>query len=221
MSARGLRILSDNIPRVFTSIKRITRRWNDLALLYYRQPVQPVRYPSFIEKSGIPVEINKPSSSGIVISYGGKTPGGYVIFDSGKWDTKLHLWKHFPAIRHNSLVWIPHETCTEDPVIAYFKNATSGYPCVNPDKAWFYLRDRYFQRDRYLLSGHLDTIRSTLDPSAKKRTRIQPRRRFSWKYAIRCNPLSAVRNWSSPLPGNLSGRKENRSLSAWLTMWTR
>ena len=49
--------------------------------LYYTTDDRFSRYGihHFIEKFGIPVEINKPSSSGIVIAYGGKTSGDFVI----------------------------------------------------------------------------------------------------------------------------------------------
>ena len=49
--------------------------------LYYTTEDRFSRYGinHFIEKFGIPVEINKPSSSGIVIAYGCKANGDFVI----------------------------------------------------------------------------------------------------------------------------------------------
>ncbi len=49
--------------------------------LYYQTDNTFSRYGinHFIEKSGIPFQINKPSQSGIVIAYGCKARGDFVI----------------------------------------------------------------------------------------------------------------------------------------------
>ena len=79
----------------------------------------------FIEKSGIPVEINKPSSSGIVISYGGKPQGSYVISVQENEIQNLICGNISQESYTIPVCEIPQETGMEDEVIASFKNGAS------------------------------------------------------------------------------------------------
>ena len=128
----------------------------------------------FIEKSGIPVEINKPSSSGIVISYGGKPQGSYVISVQENEIQNLICGNISQESDIIPVCEIPQETGMEDEVIASFKNGASGYPCVTRTKQGFTFGIDIFKETGYLLSGHLDTIRPNLDPFAKKELASSP-----------------------------------------------
>jgi len=128
----------------------------------------------FIEKFGIPVEINKPSSSGIVIAYGEKTNGDFVIaleeneINNTICGTISQQSDTIPVCE------IPRDTGPEDEVIAYFENGTTRYPCVTWTKQGFTIGIDIFKETGYILSGHLDAIRSSVSTSAQQELASKP-----------------------------------------------
>jgi hypothetical protein len=128
----------------------------------------------FIEKFGIPVAINKPSPSGIVIAYGEKLNGNFVISLEENEIKNTTCGKISFQSDTIPICEIPRDTGPGDEVIAYFENGVSRYPCVTRTKEGITLGIDIFKEIGYLLSGHLDTIRPSLDITTQKELAAKP-----------------------------------------------
>ena len=69
---------------------------------------------------------------------------------------------------------IPRDTGPGDEVIAYFENGTTRYPCVTRTKQGITIGIDIFKETGYLLSGHLDVIRPSLDSTPQKELASKP-----------------------------------------------
>jgi peptidoglycan/xylan/chitin deacetylase (PgdA/CDA1 family) len=128
----------------------------------------------FIEKFGIPLAINKPSQSGIVIAYGGKTSGDFVI-DLEEYAITNHVCGRICTQSEKIPVCeFPLDTGTEGEVIAYFENGTSRYPCITRSTEGVAIGIDIFKETGYLLSGHLDAIRPSLNTTIRKELAAKP-----------------------------------------------
>lgn len=143
--------------------------------LYYTVKDRFSRYGiyHFIEKFGIPVEINKPSQSGIVIAYGIEAAGDFVISIAEN-EIKNTVWgKISTSSEKIPLCEIAHNTGSGD-VLAHFENDATRYPCVTRKDYGISIGIDVFRETGYLLSGHLDTIRQSLDNSMQKELASKP-----------------------------------------------
>ena len=128
----------------------------------------------FIEKFGIQVEINKPSPSGIVIAYGGKASGDIIItLKENEIKNSISGTVSTPS-EQIPVCEIPRDTGLGDEVIAYFESGTIRYPCVTRTEQGIAMGIDIFKETGYLLSGHLDTIRPSLDSTTKKELAAKP-----------------------------------------------
>ena len=128
----------------------------------------------FIEKFGIPVEINKPSSSGIVIAYGCKASGDFVITVEENEIQNTVCGRICTENEKIPVCEIPHDTGTGNEVIAYFETDTTRYPCVTRKDQGVSIGIDIFKETGYLLSGHLDAIRPSLDSTTQKELASKP-----------------------------------------------
>jgi hypothetical protein len=128
----------------------------------------------FIEKFGIPVEINKPSKSGIVIAYGDKASGDFVVVLEENEVKNTICGKISTQSETIPVCEIPRNTGPGDEVVAYFENGTTRYPCVTRTKHGFTIGIDIFKETGYLLSGHLDAIRTSLDSTTQKELASKP-----------------------------------------------
>ena len=128
----------------------------------------------FIEKFGILVEINKPSSSGIVIAYGGKASGDFIIALEENEIKNSICGKVSTSSELIPVCEIPRDTGSGDEVIAYFEDGTTRYPCVTRTKEGIIIGIDIFKETGYLLSGHLDMIRPSLNNTTKKELAAKP-----------------------------------------------
>ena len=128
----------------------------------------------FIKKFGIPIEINKPSQSGIVIAFGVKTTGDYVITLEENEITNIICGKVSTQSEKIPVCETPHDTGPGNEVIAYYENGTTRYPCVTRTKHGFTIGIDIFKETGYLLSGHLDAIRPSLDNTTQKELASKP-----------------------------------------------
>jgi hypothetical protein len=128
----------------------------------------------FIEKFGIPVEINKPSQSGIVIAYGGNANGDFVIALEENEIKNTVCGKISLQSDKIPVCEIPGNTGPGDEVIAYFENGTTRYPCITRTKQGFTIGIDIFKETGHLLSGHLDAIRPSLDSTTQKELAAKP-----------------------------------------------
>jgi hypothetical protein len=128
----------------------------------------------FIEKFGIPVEINKPSSSGIVIEYGCKASGDYVITVQENEITNTVRGKISLLSETIPVCEVPHDTGPGDEVIAYFESGTTRYPCITRTRQGITLGIDIFRETGYLLSGHPDAIRASLDATTRQELASKP-----------------------------------------------
>jgi hypothetical protein len=117
----------------------------------------------FIERTGIAVGINKPSSSGIVIAYGTEAKGKFVI-KIEKNEVKDHICGRV-SIKNEKIpvCETPHDTGPGQDIRACFETADTRYPCVTGYCGGITIGIDIFQETGFLLSGHLDRIRDTLD----------------------------------------------------------
>jgi hypothetical protein len=128
----------------------------------------------FIEKFGILVEINKPSPSGIIIVYGCKVSGDIIItLEENKIKNSI-CGKISTPSEQIPVCEIPRDTGPGDEVIAYFENDTVRYPCVTRTKQGIIIGIDIFKETGYLLSGHLDKIRPSLDSTTIKKLAAKP-----------------------------------------------
>jgi len=144
--------------------------------VYYRTDNQYSLYGihHFIEKFGIPINVNKPSQSGIVIAYGAEVQGDFLI-KIGETEIKNYICGKVSSQSEKiPLCEIPADTGLLDEVIAYFENDTTRYPCVSRTKQSIIIGIDIFKETGYLLSGHLDTVRPSLDALAKQDLATNP-----------------------------------------------
>jgi len=144
--------------------------------VYYRTDNQYSLYGihHFIEKFGISINVNKPSQSGIVIAYGAEVQGDFLI-KIGETEIKNYICGKVSSQSEKiPLCEIPADTGLLDEVIAYFENDTTRYPCVSRSKQSIIIGIDIFKETGYLLSGHLDTVRPSLDALAKQDLATNP-----------------------------------------------
>lgn len=144
--------------------------------IYYRtdNPYSLYGINHFIEKFGIPITLNIASQSGIVIAYGAEANGDFLI-KIGENEIQNNLCgKICTPYEKIPLCENPIDTGTVDEVIAYFENGTTRYPCVTRTKQGITIGIDIFKETGYLLSGHLDTIRPSLDSTIKKELASKP-----------------------------------------------
>lgn len=128
----------------------------------------------FIEKFGILVAINKPSPSGIVIVYGTEAPTDFLIEIKENEIKNTICGKISLQSDKIPLCEIPLDTGPGEEVIACFENGTTRYPCVTRTKKGIIIGIDIFRETGYLLSGHLDAIRPSLDSTTKKELAAKP-----------------------------------------------
>ncbi len=128
----------------------------------------------FIEKSGIPVEINKPTSSGVVITYGEKVKADFVITVEQNEIKKSICGKIILKSGTIPVSELPKDTGSGEEVLAYFENNTSRYPCITKTNQGIIIGIDIFKESGCLLAGHLDTIRPSLDLLIKKEIASKP-----------------------------------------------
>jgi hypothetical protein len=128
----------------------------------------------FIEKFGIPVEINKPSPSGIIVAYGVKASGDFVISLDENEIKKNICGKIITQNETLPLCEIPRDTGSGDDVTATFQNESGTYPCVVRNGNTVTIGVDIFKETGYLLSGHLDSIRQISDTHTKKELASKP-----------------------------------------------
>jgi len=137
--------------------------------LYYNtdNPFSLYGIRHFIEKTGIAVEINKPSPSGIVIAYGIEAKGDFVI-KIEKNEIQNHICGRISLDNEKiPICETPHETGAGLETVAYFETPDKRYPCLTRYEWGITLGMDIFKETGYLLSGHLDKIRETLDETTK------------------------------------------------------
>ena len=128
----------------------------------------------FIEKFGIPVQVNKPSQSGIAISYGCHASGDFVISMEENEIRNAVCGRISTPAGKIVICETPRDTGPGGDVLATFENDSTQYPCVVRKKQGIDIGIDLFRETGYLLSGHLDTIRHSLDSSAKNMIASQP-----------------------------------------------
>lgn len=138
--------------------------------IYYRTDNQFSLYGinHFIEKFGIPITLNTASQSGIVIAYGVEAKGDFLIKIG---ENEIHnnlCGKICTPYEKIPLCENPLDTGTVDEVIAYFENGTTRYPCVSRTEQGITIGIDIFKETGYILSGHLDSLRSSLDVPSRR-----------------------------------------------------
>ena len=128
----------------------------------------------FIEKFGIPLEINKSSQSGIILAYGVKMKGDFVITLEENEIENTICGKISCPSDEIPVCEIPRDTGSGDEVIAHFNNNTIRYPCVTRTNRGISIGIDIFKETGYLLSGHLDAIRPSLNSSLQEELASKP-----------------------------------------------
>jgi len=128
----------------------------------------------FIEKFGIPIEINKPSWSGIIIAYGVNIEGTFVISIEENEIKNTICGKISTQYEKIPLCEKPCNTGQDNTAIAFFENKESTYPCVTRNDHGFSIGVDIFKETGYILSGHLDTLWPSLDCTTKKEISSKP-----------------------------------------------
>lgn len=128
----------------------------------------------FIEKFGIPIALNSPSQSGIVISYGVKTTGDFLIKIE---ENEIHNHLAGKCCSNDEAIPLcetPVDTGNADEIIAYFEDGATRYPCVSRTKQGITIGIDIFKETGYLLSGHLDALQSSLDAPSRRELAFKP-----------------------------------------------
>lgn len=128
----------------------------------------------FIEKFGIPIQVNKPSQSGIVISYGCHASGDFVISIEKNEIRDTLCGQVSMPVGKILICETPHDPGPGIETVATFDNVTAQYPCVVRKNQGIFIGIDIFRETGYLLSGHLDTVRPTLDITKKNKIAAQP-----------------------------------------------
>lgn len=144
--------------------------------LYYKTEDRFSEYGirHFIEKFGIPVQINQPSQSGIVIAYGSHVSGDFVIHIE---ENEIQNDICGEVTTPDDKIFIcetPRDTGPGEEVIAHFEHDSARYPCVVRNKDGFHIGIDIFRETGWILAGHLDSIRPGLGGAVKKEIASQP-----------------------------------------------
>lgn len=144
--------------------------------LYYQtdDPYSLYGIHHFIEKFGIPIMLNSPSQSGIVISYGVKTTGDFLIKIE---ENEIHNHLSGKCCSKNETVPLcenPVDTGNADEIFAHFENGTTRYPCVSRTKQGITIGIDIFKETGYLLSGHLDALQPSPDIPSRRELAFKP-----------------------------------------------
>jgi peptidoglycan/xylan/chitin deacetylase (PgdA/CDA1 family) len=122
----------------------------------------------FIEKTGIAFEINKPSTSGVVIAYGIEARADFLI-QIGNNEIKNQICGRISLDSEKiPICEIPYNTDSGSASLAYFETEDIRFPCLTRDDRGVTSGIDIFKETGYLLSGHLDAIRPSLDSTTKK-----------------------------------------------------
>lgn len=128
----------------------------------------------FIEKTGIAFEINKPSDSGIVITYGIEVEGLFLIKIENN-DIKNHICGRISLGNEKiPLCETPHDTGQGLETVAYFETTENRYPCLTRYEEGITIGIDIFKETGYLLSGHLDKIRNAVDKTTNTEIILKP-----------------------------------------------
>jgi hypothetical protein len=128
----------------------------------------------FIKKFGIPIEINKPSQSGIVIAYGVKTNGDFLITIE-KNEINNHVCGNISTQYEKiPICEKPEDTGHGDEVIANFENADVRYPCITRKNHGYSIGVDVFNETGHLLAGHLDSLQLPSDNIIKTELASKP-----------------------------------------------
>jgi hypothetical protein len=122
----------------------------------------------FIRRSGIPFEISTPTPTSVLITYAAGTPEDFLITISGNEIQNTLCGRIRSGNRTVPVCETPRETGEGDEVIAFFESPIKRYPCITRYKNNIEIGVDIFRETGYLLSGHLDRIRDTLDEPAKQ-----------------------------------------------------
>jgi hypothetical protein len=128
----------------------------------------------FFEKFGIPVQINKPSLSGIAITYGREAEGDFVISIQENEIRNTICGKISTLGGKIFICEFPHYIEQQEDVLAEFENDSTHYPCAVRKNKGIFIGVDIFRETGYLLSGHLDAIRNSLDGTVKNEIVSQP-----------------------------------------------
>ena len=128
----------------------------------------------FIEKFGIPVRINKSSKCGIVIAYGVETSGDFLITLEENDIKNSPCGKICTPYEELPLCETPRDTGSGTGALVHFSNNTTRYPCVTKKDDGFSIGVDIFKETGYILSGHLDSIRPSLNSITKKELASKP-----------------------------------------------
>jgi peptidoglycan/xylan/chitin deacetylase (PgdA/CDA1 family) len=144
--------------------------------LYYQtdNPLSIYGINHFIEKSGISCQINKPSPSGIIVAYGCEVPADFVISVDENVIQNTVCGKISIPDNEIPVCEIPHNTGMYEKVIADFKTDTTRFPCITKNNQGVTIGIDIFKETGYLLSGHLDSIRQSLDTTTQKEIATKP-----------------------------------------------
>jgi hypothetical protein len=129
----------------------------------------------FIEKFGISVTVNDNSSSPkmIVVSGTIESKECVIHFQDQSIQKKI-----CGALRISDIAvpicQIPAETGSEDEVLAFFDQGTNRYPCFTREKEGYFLGLDIFKETGYILSGHYDSIRDSLDTTTRRNLAAEP-----------------------------------------------
>jgi hypothetical protein len=144
--------------------------------LYYStdDPFSLYGIQHFIEKNGISVEINQPSLSGIVITYGVEVKGDFLIKIENN-EIKDHICgKISVADEKIPLCEIPRDTGSGLENITYFETSNKLYSCQTRHDQGITIGIDIFKEIGYLLSGHLDKIRPYVDGKTNEELASKP-----------------------------------------------
>jgi hypothetical protein len=129
----------------------------------------------FLEKTGISVQVNRPSSSGIVITYGTDTKGKYSI-KIEKNEIQDRICGRLAVNNEKILLCeTPHNTGSGEDIHARFEPVgRSSFACVTRYSSGITIGIDIFRETGYLLTGHLDRIRETLAPEDRRELAAKP-----------------------------------------------
>ena len=131
----------------------------------------------FIQRSGLPVKINNRSGFGITIFYdiaeGTKDEQPTIRMMENTIQNKI-CGRVSGFSRMIPVCQVSHNTGYGDEVIASFKDGNFQYPCITRNNGNYSIGIDIFRETGYLISGHLDTMRDSIDQSLKNEIATLP-----------------------------------------------
>ena len=153
----------------------------------------------FVERFGIPVEINPPGKSDIVISYGNCARGGDFTIRVAEHLIRDEFCGEVLSRSGSAFICeVPENIDVSDEIIAYYQKNADYFPCIARKAKEVHIGVDIFRETGSILSGHLEGIHASLEKETKRKIATRPSMDFL-EFLLFDSILAGCRELNIPL----------------------